>query len=101
MNGWIMRGWMTFCFVISSDNADYLASRSIRDIKRERILEALNRYDWHIFSTSQELGTKARVLYSQMKRLGIQPARKSKNNKRGVTRNLGTTTSPSRESVPG
>ena len=55
--------------------SDYLTSHSIRDLERERLLAVLKRHDWHVFSASQELRTKLRVLYSKMERLGIEPAR--------------------------
>ena len=61
---------------------DDLTSHSIRDLERERLLAVLKRHDWHVFSASQELGTKLRVLYSQMERLGIEPARSGTNRKR-------------------
>ena len=66
--------------------SDYLTSHSIRDLERERLLAALNRHDWHVFSASQELGTKLRVLYSQMERFGIEPARSSSYKKRETIR---------------
>ena len=55
--------------------SDYLASHSIRDLERERLLAVLKKHGWHVFSASQELGTKVRLLYAQMERLGIEPAR--------------------------
>ena len=66
---------------------DDLTSHSIRDLERERLLAVLKRNDWHVFSASQELGTKLRVLYSQMERLGIEPARQGKYRRREIDTN--------------
>ena len=66
---------------------DDLSSHSIRDLERERLLAVLKRHDWHVFSASQDLGTKLRVLYSQMERLGIEPARQAKYRRREIEMN--------------
>jgi hypothetical protein len=68
--------------------SDYLTSRSIQDLQRERVLTALKRQNWHVFSASQELGIEVQVLYKWMKRLVIQPARNGSYKKREMTRNL-------------
>ena len=70
--------------------SDYLTSHSIRDLERERLLAVLKRHDWHVFSASQELGTKLRVLYSQMDRLGIHPARSGSYKRREMRMDLRT-----------
>ena len=69
---------------------DYLTTHSIQDIERERLLEILKRHDWHVFSVSLELNTNVRVIYSQMKRLGIHPARSTSYKRREMRTDLRT-----------
>ncbi len=68
--------------------SNYLTSHSIRDLERERLLAVLKRHDWRAFSVSQELQTNVRTLYTQMKRLGIEPPRSGTNRKQKPSRNF-------------